>query len=270
MFFAPLFISLPPPHCFNYCQLLSTPWPMMSLSSPLPPSRCCQDKNATLPSPLETWGLGSFSPRPPPSAREPQKQHSSAASLPGGIHRHRKCSAPPHSQSLSPSHNSTGSEVEMLMLAAFHPSTRQTNTLQPCRKKSKTIFQSFLLCWIISPPTSTNTRFPSPQCLQWLILLSIVALSYLKKLETPMQLRFFKRKAKITVSTIKPILPFLLSILHHLANDLVDCWHVVKKITSLNNYTFTRSFNIQEFIRNMTDLKEYSQMLLSARRKFWC
>ncbi len=65
--------------------------------------------------------------------------------------------------------------------------------------------------------------------------------------------QFYNSFGQSSMATIK----------HYLAKNLVDCWYVVKKITLLNNYTFTRSFDIQEFIGNMTELEEFSKSIIA-------
>ncbi len=105
----------------------------------------------------------SVSPHPPPSAWGPQKQHSSAANLFGGIHRHRSPSAPSHSQSLSPSHDSPGSKVEIVDASSIPSIGKVYEYIAIIQKEVKNNFSVFSAMLNNSPPTSPpriSTHFP--------------------------------------------------------------------------------------------------------------
>ncbi len=67
--------------------------------------------------------------------------------------------------------------------------------------------------------------------------------------------------------TIPSVVPNKRSSKHSLGKILVDCWFVVKKITTLNGYKYTRSFDLREFIGNMEEIEDFCQNAVDEKRE---
>ena len=67
--------------------------------------------------------------------------------------------------------------------------------------------------------------------------------------------------------TIPSVLPNKRSSKHSLGKRLVDCWFVVKKITTLNGYKYTRLFDLCEFIGNMEEIEGFCQNAVDEKQE---
>ncbi len=66
-------------------------------------------------------------------------------------------------------------------------------------------------------------------------------------------------------STIPSSYPSRCSTKNSLSKILADCWFVFNKITTMNNFTFTRSFDLRKFIGNVSEIQDFAQNIVDKR-----